>query len=363
MHPGDGYLVFGTSEKVNERAVQTPRLQLYMASPFFHWDFRGDALVGNTNAAAATPDPFDLTAQSLNPSPGGPPVFVQYSNTNPYWIALSGSSNPSSAPGLVILHEQHEVLLFARDPQEFAAAARSIDVAAPVCNISHYCGATSIPCASVGSTDDCTDINTIAARVLAEWRFAWESTRTPSVATLSYPPQLDWDVATPAPVAATLTPGDFWTDGETPAGPGAAPLDGTGSGHGSVKAAKVIDHGVCGVFQAYQNDQGTGLLQLIGNALPPFALHAVAEATNQNDTTCNNIEKRWLTMAPFLDLTTALPPFGYVQYKCVGDGCSCDTIGSFSNGKGNCTDSGGACATNAACCSDMCDIGNTYRCK
>ena len=70
-------------------------------------------------------------------------------------------------------------------------------------------------------------------------------------ATLFYPPQRGWqttDLSIPqlsVPVSAQVATANFWsglTAVESPGGPGALPKP---QNKGSIKAAKVVNHGIC----------------------------------------------------------------------------------------------------------------------
>jgi hypothetical protein len=263
---GTSALDFGLFENVVGRGEQpVVRLQLFLASPFFHWDFRDTALVGNRLAPGTGTflGTFDLARVSLGLRP-----FAQYTSDHAYWEQLTDRRE---------IWRQHEVVLFARDPVEMIRLHR-------------------------GLVHDNDHANPSA--VPARWRDEWRAERIPDARTMWYPPQKGWDTVwdngdpnrPPQPVLARLGRHDFW-GGNTPEGPGALP-----DGEGSIKAAKVYDHGLCGREMPYVtgNPNAPGLLEAVAKLVPEF----IARSFFNGGYSCAAVERRWLHAAPFLDFTT-----------------------------------------------------------
>jgi hypothetical protein len=262
---GTSALDFGLFENVVGRGEQpVVRLQLFLASPFFHWDFRDTALIGNRLAPGTGTflGTFDLARVSLGLRP-----FAQYTSDHAYWEQLTERRE---------IWRQHEVVLFARDPVEMSRMHR-------------------------GLVHDNDHANPSA--VPARWRDEWRAERIPDARTMWYPPQKGWDTVwdngdpnrPPQPVLARLGRHDFW-GGNTPEGPGALP-----DGEGSIKAAKVYDHGLCGMEMPFVtgDPNNLGLLEQIAKLVPEF----IAKDLMQRSST-HKLERRWLHVAPYLDFTT-----------------------------------------------------------
>lgn len=271
VRAGGSWLRFGTYDLDPAGGGRVPviRLELFAGSPFFHWDFRDWQLVGNRLPNASTS--FDLTLRTL----GGqlPTTFARYNSSHAFWKLVPGASVERE------LWTQHEVLLFARDPTEQARHFRSF----------------------VGASD----FNN--ASFPARWRSEWTSELIPDAATIWYPPYAGFvppdavidgtpvTLLSPS-VTVALDSSQFWGTNVTPAGPGAAP-----DCAGSVKAVKVVNHGMCGASIPYitGDSAAPGLLELIADAVP----RGIAEGLVRNDR-CDVLDKKWLHVAPFLDLTT-----------------------------------------------------------
>jgi hypothetical protein len=235
------------------------RLSEFEGSPFFHWDFRDWQLIGNRLPDRATDFalPNEALPQALDPAR----IFARYSSSHAFWTTLA-SSNGATRP----LWTQHEVLLFARDPVEQNRYLRTFL-----------------------TPNDFNNPN-----FPARWRAEWTSALVPDVATMWYPPQANWGTA---PVDVDLRTQHFW-GGQQPGGPASAP-----TGTGSVKAVKLINHGVCAqafpYFTGSTDPNKQGLLERVATELPRFIAAGVIE-----DYQCAGVVKRWLHVAPFLDFTT-----------------------------------------------------------
>jgi len=248
VRAGYGDLQFGTTTPLPSGGnAAVVRLDLFLTSPFYEWDFRGTQLTGNP--IAGTTSGFDLTQATLDPN-ANPfnPLFVQYSNNHAFWRTL-GTRRLISRQ----IATQHEVDLFARDPEEqYAAFATTVTSRSPES---------------------------------AAWVVAVDpnSGEVPASAVLDYPPQVDWEfagaslgsqeqLATGGRVLThtPLAPTDFWPSGITPAAPGSLPLanppdPGFPVGAGSVKAARVVNHGLCSKFTPYVTGDpvNPGLFELV----------------------------------------------------------------------------------------------------
>ncbi len=127
------------------------------------------------------------------------------------------------------------------------------------------------------------------------WRDLYAGVQVPAAATLWYPPQKG---TTPgALITANIMSSSFW-GAETPAGPGADPNPDLS---GSVKAAKVINHGICSLLVPYVSaaQDGSGLMEKLATDGPL----AVAKLVFSRYGDSADVEKRWLNAAPFLDFT------------------------------------------------------------
>lgn len=188
MRVGAGNLDF---YRVSHSASGQPRrlfLTKYIPQPFHAWWFRESELV------ASTPDD-DLRMIDIDPTK----LAVDYRATHANWFA------------------QDEVQLFARDPVEAFLYLK--------------------------------DPNTYLTD--QEWR-AETGLRLPQGVALTYPPQPTQplatngvDFATPPVVALVPDVTQFWGN-NVPDGPGAAP-----NGKGSIKAARVVNHGLCSAELPY----------------------------------------------------------------------------------------------------------------
>ncbi len=303
VHTGDGLLEFGTTRvsTVGGRQVasRTTRLSLYTAAPFDQWGYHASALTGETDGTGV-PGAFDLTKFPLHASNDGTSEpFMRYTASSPFWIhrtdfSLRRGGGTTAAP--VDLHNQHEILLFARDPAEQAATVRALS-ATPTC-FGGVCGLSGDACSS---DDDCTDVNIVGKSFLNTWSAEWAFGRSPLVAAMMYPPQsnlttyVNGNSSNPPDFIAGVVPIDFWNF--TPTGPGAAP-----DGSGSIKAVKIVNHGTCGAFEAYQHPDGSGLLQQFVNGLPQFLLSALAAAEKTPNYTCDEVDLKFLVAAPYLGM-------------------------------------------------------------
>jgi hypothetical protein len=153
---GTSALDFGLFEQSPSGGGESPivRLQLFLASPYFHWDFRDTALIGNQLAPGTGSflGTFDLSQVSLGLRP-----FVQYTSDHAYWQQLTDGRE---------IWRQHEVVVFARDPMEMSRLHRGL----------------------VGPGDH---LNPSA--VPTRWRDEWRPERIPDARTMWYPPQKGWD--------------------------------------------------------------------------------------------------------------------------------------------------------------------------
>lgn len=300
VHTGSGLLEFGTTISGGSTAgvTRTTRLSLYTAAPFDHWGYHASALVGETDSTGIAGS-FDLTDFPLHPSNDGTSEpFMRYTSAIPFWRhgVLSGrGAVPHVVP--LDLHDQHEILIFARDPAEQAATVRAVTMTAAcmggVCDLA-------APSPSCSSNSDCSDVEVAASNWLAHWQGEWAFGRSPFVPRMMYPwqPNLttlaNGNTANPPDLIAGVVASDFWPG--TPTGPGAAP-----DGSGSIKAVKIVNHGVCGVFQPYVAADGSGILQTIIEGLPKAVLQSAAD---NNDRTCNTYEEKFAVGASYLDLDT-----------------------------------------------------------
>ena len=329
VRAGRNDLIFGTTscDPASNTCVDTPRIDRYIASPFYHYDFRSWALQGNSDGLPG----FDLTSFSLANTP-----YVQYAADTAFWTTLSGGG---STPGTQDYWNQNEVLLFARDPVEMTNHFRDIVT-------TQFISDGVDP--SITNPQDSGTVKDELAKILGPgtpdapgiWRFQWHNCQvpqgstfgcggagdTPNAATLLYPPQRDWtttDLSVPqfsVPVVANVTPLSFWPGGVTPSGPGSLPHP---QDVGSIKAAKVINHGICASFSAYCSGPpdatgaptcceggpdaegrllcpdghtvGTGLFEQLAANIPL----TLAKGLDSG----NNLERRWLDVAPFLNFT------------------------------------------------------------
>ena len=306
VHTGSGLLEFGTTvvtgpSAAGQTVTRTTRLSLYTAAPFDHWGYHASALIGGTDSTGI-PGSFDLTAFPLHPSNDGTSEpFVRYASAIPFWRhgVLSGrGAVPHVVP--LDLHDQHEVQLFARDPAEQAATLRSLS-SLPSC-AGGVCGQSGQECSS---NDDCKDVDIVRQDFVQRWDAEWSFGRSPWVPRMMYPPRpnlttlANGNTANPPDLVAGVIPSDFWAF--TPTGPGAAP-----DGSGSIKAVKIINHGVCGAFQPYATADGKGLLQQFVDGLPKFLLASIASGNSDpfKNYNCIKVERQSLVLGPYLDITT-----------------------------------------------------------
>src|SRR5262245_30061209 len=112
---GGSELEFGTLEEAPGLPGPQPvwRITRYLGSPFFQWNHRDWELIGPPLDSPPMP-PFDLTSFPLD-SPNGP--IVRYASNNAFWTLMPGD-DANNTPSRE-LWNQHETLLFARDPEEF----------------------------------------------------------------------------------------------------------------------------------------------------------------------------------------------------------------------------------------------------
>lgn len=269
---GGSLLDFGTTGPTQGTIT---RLSLGTAAPFYHWDFRSWALEGNrlgTNQKAPL-DPFILPQFALHDpftEPGELGVFARYNSEHAFWT--------TSARLDFELHDQHEILLFARDPQEHAATMRAF---AP----------------SFGTLDQ------LLSQFPFDWLAQWPIARVPGAATFVYPPQAGWNgndpnaiVTTPVTVSP-ITRSLFGTLSFL--GPAAEP--GT---FGSVKAAKIVNHGMCSRAVPYSHvnpNSGNkdGILELLADQLPV----AFAKTVLNAHCPTGDVESLWTTTSSWLDFT------------------------------------------------------------
>lgn len=260
VRAGGSFLEFGDREPnpLGGSPQKVVRLSHFAGSPFFQWDFRDWQLEGNRRPgdlldfvlpAAALPHTFDAN------------LFARYSSSHAFWTSLS-STEGAQRP----LWTQHEVLLFARDPVEHERYLRTFL-----------------------SPNDFNNPN-----FPSRWRAEWTHALVPDVATMWYPPQANWSGAS---VDADLYTERFWGN-QVPDGPASAP-----AGSGSVKTAKVINHGLCSrsipYYTGSTDPTKQGLLEQVAAGVPRLIAAGVFE-----DYPCAGVIKRWLHVAPFLDLTT-----------------------------------------------------------
>jgi len=306
VRPGRNNLIFGTThcDPTTTTCVQSAALvDRYIASPFFHYDFRADELTGN---ADGMPVPFDLTSYSLGNSDQ---PYVQYAADTAFWTTLTAININGASTGIPYWN-QHEVLLFARDPVEMNATFRSY--AQTRLTLFGDDPSTVNPANSGQVKQDLAQIFGPGTPTdPGDWRLEWHNCQVPAgsnsscngasmpdAATMFYPPQPGWqttDLSVPqvsVPLTASVSPTNFWGT-LTPIGPGAAPAH---EYQGSIKAAKVINHGICSSAQPYITPDGKGILEQLANKLPI----AVAAGIDSGE----NVEARWLNLAPFLDFTT-----------------------------------------------------------
>jgi hypothetical protein len=213
---------------INVVFLQKLILSKYVPEPLTGLAWRQSELVGPTK---------DLAQIALVPS--GPPLEVYYEQLNPDW------------------HSQHEVMFFARDPEEtFETLRKSLN-------------------------DD------------SGWRVQVNSEFLPHVLTLNYP---NADGFTPQqeihlfPTATTFWPGPAPL---TPRGPGALPR-----GSGSIKAVRVVNHGLCSTELPMQP-----ILDQVSDKLwDEF------KAKIQNASNCLDQERFWSHATSFLHQTTDFEP-------------------------------------------------------
>jgi len=222
VRTGYGDLRFGD---IGLRRQSVTKLDLFLASPFDQWSWSGTQLIGNPTTA--TGPTWDLTAQSIIDAPSLSPIWVSYAHQHAFWQTLGRPSRDFVT--------QHEVVLFARDPEEFYSEIASV--------------------ADDTNYDDRT-----------RWDTKINTSRIPDAATMLYPPQENWQYTDQQLVAQggrvvehnPLHTCDFWQCPVIPSGPAAAPLVPNfavsfPAGGGSVKSARLIDKGLCAQFQAYQS--------------------------------------------------------------------------------------------------------------
>ncbi len=329
VRPGRNNLVFGTTQcdPAAATCADTPRVDRYIGSPFFHHDFRTWELQGNSDGLSS----FDLTSFSLANTP-----FVQYGSDTAFWTTLVGGG--STVPTTQDYWNQHEVVLFARDPVEMTNHFRDYVVADFTLN-----GLDP----SITNPVDSDKVKAELAQLFGPgtsdspgiWRLEWHNCQVPAgstfgcggpssmpnAASMFYPPQAGWtttDLSVPqvsVPVVANVTPASFWPTGVTPTGPGSLPHP---ENVGSIKAAKVINHGICSSFSPYcsgppdasgaptccnggpdqdgdllcpNNTPATGLFEKLAASIPL----TLAKGLDSG----NNIERRWVDIAPFLNFT------------------------------------------------------------
>jgi len=191
------------------------------------WSFRGSDLVSDANtpgtafapwniqAPTVTSTPYDLTQVSLHSTTQLPDNFVQYRSVEAFWrqaVLRTGGGFEEA--------QQHEVLLFARSPEEVFETMAS---KRPLLN----------------------------DPVSEQIRHDFTSDTWPDSATLIYPPSANWKTSTtgtgPEPIHALESTFDFWQSGATPKNPDGSPTS------GFVKAVEVVDHGFCSQFVAYSS--------------------------------------------------------------------------------------------------------------
>ncbi|CAN5624620.1 hypothetical protein BH09MYX1_BH09MYX1_63120 [soil metagenome] len=269
---GGSLLDFGT---VSPAAGQVTRLSLTPGSPFFHWDFRDWALVGNRLGATdvAPLDPFQLPAFGLHDPYLEPNqtfgVFARYDSQHAFWVTLLEQFE---------MYNQHEVLLFLRDPREQTAKMRAF--------LPQY-----------GTLAD------LVTQFPSDWQALWAPTLVPGSATFVYPPQRGWngndpEAQTTTPV--TVSPVVQQMFGNSSYVGAAAEPQGTGS----IKAVKVINHGLCSQAAPYfHRDPVTqvenGLLDLVAGEFPK----AFATSVLADHCPTGNVESLWTTVSPWLDFT------------------------------------------------------------
>ena len=302
VRTGESVLEFGqlgSGDPFNGGSPDAIYLQYWLGSPFDHWGYRGKSLVndalytpGTLTNVTTTKQPWDLTAVALVPSFKN---FVKYQSVHAYWHVAGAAIDPGGPPANIrTLATQHEVLLFARDPEEhFQTLSQIRDQLLP----QPYPN----PPALIPLTQG--------------FRKEFLASRLPDAASLVYPPQPNWNTRPPfvsnpgpVPVLAQYATANFWGNwgnGVVPIGPAAAPFD--PEGPGSVKAVHVINHGLCSQQVPYldtvdaDGNAKSGLFPLVGPAFFPSVEKKLAESPLGSTATM------WLSrsnVASFLHATT-----------------------------------------------------------
>lgn len=268
---GGSLLDFGT---VTPASGEVTRLSLTPGSPFFHWDFRDWALVGNRLGTSDPPplDPFQLPAFGLNDpflDPGALGVFARYDSQHAFWVTLLEQFE---------MYNQHEVLMFLRDPREQTAKMRAF--------LPQY-----------------GTLTNLIAQFPSDWQALWAANLVPGAATIWYPPQIGWngndpEAQTTTPV--TVSPVLRQMFGNSSYVGAAAEPD----GKGSIKAVKIINHGLCSQAAPYFHvDPVTlehdGLLDKIADQFPK----AFANTVLADHCPTGNVKSLWTTVSPWLDFT------------------------------------------------------------
>ncbi len=294
IHTGSGLLEIGVIANTGDRSVLSPQLALYNATPFFHWDYRADALTNDAPPSSQpVPEPFMLPSWALDFSP---PLFTRYRSDSAFWFNIAGTATATLPATAFDVANQHEVLLFARDPHEFTDTLRSLRLFPDTCG---------------GGCD--SQIEDVDIAILpVEWDTQWVRTPfngfripAPVAANVWYPPEAPWQTITPinspTPTPVTIqsiTTSNFWPTTPVNLGPPGGPGSGP-DGSGSIKAVKVINHGVCSNFQPYttNNSIAPGLLDIASQQLPTIV--GMSDCPS-----IASVEMRWFRGGSFLDFTS-----------------------------------------------------------
>ncbi len=270
---GGNDLIFGT-QAPGSGAGSVARLQLGSSAPFDHWDYRGDALIANAansgDPANEPLDPFDLPAYPIDGTGPGGNLNVEYVLQHAFWVTRQGRH------GSVDLADQHEIMLFARDPQEQAETMRSF--------VGNY-----------------ADAGTAIQFFPGDWGNLWNVAAVPLPRGFVYPPSANYNLGTldePLPVPLTFPLVDkaiFWPN-YVPVGPGTEP-----DGHSSVKAVKIINRGLCGRELPYYtgDPDNPGILETVVAEAAPAIAGGIVNADCHADVTVP-----WSQAGSFIDFTT-----------------------------------------------------------
>jgi hypothetical protein len=217
VNSGNGHLDFRTSGLFLTKFVPEPLTGLA---------WHGSELVGLTNLGT-----LSLAWISA-------PLEVDYRLSNPEFDA------------------QHELLLFARDPEETFETLRQFPL-----------------------NDD------------SGWKKEVSPENLPAVMTAVYPPTSSFAPETKITIKPTRT--DFWPPPIAPSGPGTRP-----DGSGSIKAVRVINHGLC--------SQELPLSNILTEVSDGLWTHFQDTITKQSN--CIEQIRRWSHTTSFLHQTTDLEP-------------------------------------------------------